>query len=176
MEDHSKCVAAEAALERDEMTGILKVTNGNSRINGTLLAREGAGDPFGNATAFLSDNDCEDDDCVTVTGTQRTNAFFIDTAVREIDSKCARVAAIEAEPAEAELLAAPGTAKSAAGKSRPSKSQPPAKKKPQKKTKRAAPKKAKKSTTKSPSRGSTKKAKPDFGATNKRRAQKRSSK
>lgn len=70
------------------MKGILRVLNGESRINGALLARKSDGDSFGAATAFLAENDCQDGDCVTVTGTQKPEAFFIDTAVHEASGKC----------------------------------------------------------------------------------------
>lgn len=35
------------------LVGTLTLSAGNSRLDGTLLARQGPGDPFGNATAFL---------------------------------------------------------------------------------------------------------------------------
>jgi hypothetical protein len=149
-ESDSKCAAAESARisEGEEMAGILSVTDDESRINGKLLAR-GTGDPFGNATAFLSDNDCRDGDCVTVTGTQRDIGFFIDTAVRENDSKCAPVGEIEGEPAVAELAVAATTT---------ARSQKPTKKKSQKKkTKPTARKKGRK-VVKASSRGAAKKA------------------
>lgn len=70
------------------MTGILGISNGESRINGALLARDDGDDPFGSATEFLHDNGCRDGDCVTVTGTQRSDAFHIDSAVRVASSVC----------------------------------------------------------------------------------------
>lgn len=76
------------------MIGILKVSNGESRIDGTLLGRKGGGDPYGAATAFLDDHDCHDSDCVTVTGTQEADAFYIDSAVKEETSKCQRESAV----------------------------------------------------------------------------------
>jgi hypothetical protein len=76
------------------MTGILKVSNGESRIDGTLLGRKGSGDPYGAATAFLEDHDCHDSDCVTVTGTQEADAFYIDSAVKEETSMCQKESAV----------------------------------------------------------------------------------
>lgn len=76
------------------MTGILKVSNGESRINGALLGRKGDGDPYGAATVFLDDHNCHDSDCITVTGTQEADAFYIDSAVKEETSKCQRALAM----------------------------------------------------------------------------------
>jgi len=76
------------------MTGILKVSQGDSRINGTLLGRKGNGDPYGAATGFLADSGCRDGDCVTVTGTQEDDAFYIDSASKEASSKCKPVVAM----------------------------------------------------------------------------------
>jgi hypothetical protein len=70
------------------MTGILRISNGDSRISGTLLGRKGDGDPYGAATSFLEENDCHDSDCVTVTGNQEADAFYLDSAVKEAASKC----------------------------------------------------------------------------------------
>lgn len=150
------------------MTGILKVENGDSRINGVLLARSGSGDPFGNATNFLSDNDCEDGDCVTVTGTQRTNGFFIDSAVKESPSKCAAAEVVAEGGPEAEFEEAEPVTELA--EASPAKPRPTAKKakkqtgrKGAKKEKRAAQKKIKRQPTKTARKtsrkGTTKQAK-----------------
>lgn len=52
-----------------EKTGILRVMNGSSRLEGTLLARDGEDDPLAAATRFLQNRGFVDDDLITVTGT-----------------------------------------------------------------------------------------------------------
>jgi hypothetical protein len=81
-----------------EKTGTLKITNGESRVDGTLLARNVASgqDPFGAATDFVKDNGCDDGDCVTVTGTLQGKILYIDSAKKVSDDRCA--------PAQADAL------------------------------------------------------------------------
>jgi hypothetical protein len=50
------------------LTGVLRISGNDSRVNGTLLARCGDGSPFSAATGFLGDNNLIDGDEVTVTG------------------------------------------------------------------------------------------------------------
>ncbi|MDQ5846330.1 MAG: hypothetical protein M3539_13650 [Acidobacteriota bacterium] len=49
--------------------GTLRVSAGVSRLNGTRLAIEGAGNPFGAATDFLANRGLKDKDLIWVDGT-----------------------------------------------------------------------------------------------------------
>jgi hypothetical protein len=50
-------------------TGTLSVSAGISRLNGTRLAIEGAGNPFGTATDFLANRGLTNDQLIWVIGT-----------------------------------------------------------------------------------------------------------
>jgi len=82
-----------------EKTGTLKIANGESKVDGTLLAREvdSGQDPFGAATDFVKDNGCSDNDCVTVMGALKSKALYIDSAKKVGKDLCA--------PAQADALA-----------------------------------------------------------------------
>jgi hypothetical protein len=73
-------------------TARLKTSNGDSRLDGTLLAREGAPDPLGAATNFLNNLGLHDPDCITVTGKDGTlngeAVIFIDGASKTDESLC----------------------------------------------------------------------------------------
>lgn len=62
-------------------SGKLRVANGESRLNGQLLAREGENEPFGKATSFLANRGLEDGDKITVEGENgeigAVSVFFI---------------------------------------------------------------------------------------------------
>jgi hypothetical protein len=62
-------------------TGTLEVKLGESKLNGTPLAREGAADPLAAATNFLANRGLGDDDRVKVTGSAGSlgtlEVFFI---------------------------------------------------------------------------------------------------
>ena len=49
-------------------TGILRIEAQDSRLDGTLLAVDGRGDPLGAATSFVLSRDLHDRDRITVTG------------------------------------------------------------------------------------------------------------
>jgi hypothetical protein len=49
-------------------SGLLRVSAGESRLNGVLLAREGEDEPFGKATSFLANRGLGDGDRITVAG------------------------------------------------------------------------------------------------------------
>jgi len=76
--------------------GTLTMAAGNSRLNGTLLARKSAGDPFGNATTFLV-NQGLTSGFIQVTGqvgvVGRTPVIFI-TAARSASGRSASAAVI----------------------------------------------------------------------------------
>jgi hypothetical protein len=55
-----------------ELTGRLNITDGESSVNGTLLARCGASTPFSAATAFIRNAHFDEPDVVTVTGSSGT--------------------------------------------------------------------------------------------------------
>jgi hypothetical protein len=73
-------------------TGRLSQSNRESRLDGTLLARKGAPDPFGAATDFLTNRGLGDGDCITVTGESGviggTSVIFMDTADKADESLC----------------------------------------------------------------------------------------
>jgi hypothetical protein len=75
-------------------TGRLKLGNGDARLNGSLLARKGAPDPFGAASDFLTNLGLTDGQCIKATGENGTvgdkAVFFIDSATGVDDSLCAR--------------------------------------------------------------------------------------
>jgi hypothetical protein len=95
------CRATESALGRikRKMTGTLKINNGESRVDGTLLGREveSGQDPLGAATDFVKNSGCNDGNCVTVTGTFKGKILYIDSATKVTDAPCA--------PAQTEALA-----------------------------------------------------------------------
>jgi hypothetical protein len=81
-----------------EKTGTLKIANHESRVNGTLLARETDDqDEFGAATEFMINNNCDDGDCVTITGNLKNGVFWVDTAKKVDNSLCAKAALTTAE-------------------------------------------------------------------------------
>ena len=51
-----------------ELTGRLSITDGESKVDGTLLARCGASSPFSAATSFIRNAGFDEPDFVTVTG------------------------------------------------------------------------------------------------------------
>ena len=51
-----------------ELTGQLSITDGESKVDGTLLARCGASSPFSAATSFIRNAGFDEPDFVTVTG------------------------------------------------------------------------------------------------------------
>jgi len=55
-----------------ERTGTLSIVNGESRLDGTLLARCDESDPIGAATAFLLNRGFQSGDVIRVTGTDGT--------------------------------------------------------------------------------------------------------
>jgi hypothetical protein len=73
-------------------TGRLTITNEDSRLDGTLLARKGAPDPFGSATSFLRNLGLRDGDCITVSGENGTigsvSVIFITSASKADESLC----------------------------------------------------------------------------------------
>jgi len=73
-------------------TGRLTISNEDSRLDGTLLARKGAPDPFGAATSFLRNLGLRDSDCITVSGENGTigsvSVIFIDSASKADESLC----------------------------------------------------------------------------------------
>jgi hypothetical protein len=81
-----------------EKSGTLKIANGSSRVDGTLLARNvpSGQDPFGAATDFVKDNGCDDGDCVTVTGTLQDKILYIDSAKKVSADLCAPAQAADA--------------------------------------------------------------------------------
>ncbi|MBB5056421.1 hypothetical protein HDF16_001106 [Granulicella aggregans] len=81
-----------------EKTGTLKIANHESKVNGTLLARETDDqDEFGAATEFMINNNCDDGDCVTITGNLKGGVFWVDTAKKVDSSLCAGPALARAE-------------------------------------------------------------------------------
>ncbi len=73
-------------------TGRLTIANEDSRLDGTLLARKGAPDPFGAATSLLRNLGLRDGDCISVSGENGTigsvSAIFIDSASKADESLC----------------------------------------------------------------------------------------
>jgi hypothetical protein len=73
-------------------TGRLTIENGESRLDGTLLARKGAPDPLGAATSFVANLGLRDGDCITVSGESgtigSTPVIFIDSASKAQESLC----------------------------------------------------------------------------------------
>lgn len=67
-----------------EKTGRLTKSNGEARVDGTLLAREGAADPFGAAKDFVDSRGLVDGQCITVTGemgkVSDKTVIFVDSA------------------------------------------------------------------------------------------------
>jgi len=81
-----------------EKTGTLKIARHESKVNGTLLARETDDqDEFGAATEFMVNNNCDNNDCVTVTGDLKQGVFWLDTAEKVDSSLCAKTAVAMAE-------------------------------------------------------------------------------
>jgi|SRR5579884_132794 len=78
-------------------TGRLAISNEESRLDGTLLARKGATDPFGAATSFLRNLGLRDGDCITVSGENGTigsvSVIFMDSASKADESLCVGKAA-----------------------------------------------------------------------------------
>jgi hypothetical protein len=78
-------------------TGRLTISNEESRLDGTLLARKGAPDPLGAATSFLRNLGLRDGDCITVSGESGTigsvSVIFIDSASKADESLYAGAAA-----------------------------------------------------------------------------------
>jgi len=78
-------------------TGRLTITNEESRLDGTLLARKSAPDPLGAATSFLRNLGLRDGDCITVSGESGTigsvSVIFIDSASKADESLCVGAAA-----------------------------------------------------------------------------------
>ena len=81
-----------------EKTGTLKIVNSESRVDGTLLARKNNNgqDEYGAATDFMTDNGCNNNNCVTVTGTMTGAILYIDSATKVGSSPCAAVTAFAA--------------------------------------------------------------------------------
>ena len=77
-----------------EKTGLLSQQNGDSSVDGTLLARRGASDPFGAATDFLAARGLVSGNRITVTGEDGTiggaSVFFMASAVKTSQSLVAR--------------------------------------------------------------------------------------
>jgi len=77
-------------------TGRLRIDNGESRLDGTLLARKGAPDPLGAATSFLANLGLRDGDCITVSGENgtidSTSVVFMDSASKAQESLCSEAA------------------------------------------------------------------------------------
>jgi hypothetical protein len=75
-----------------EKTGRLKLSNGEARVNGTLLARKGADDPLGAAADFMTNQGLRDGQCVTVTGESGTvgdkAVLFVDSAKAADETLC----------------------------------------------------------------------------------------
>ena len=75
-----------------EKTGRLKLSNGEARVDGTLLARKGAADPLGAAADFMTNLGLRDGQCVTVTGESGTvgdkAVLFVDSAKAADETLC----------------------------------------------------------------------------------------
>ena len=120
-------------------TGRLSIQNGESRLDGTLLARKGAPDPLGAATSFLNNLGLRDGDCITVSGESGTigsaSVIFMDSASKAQESLCSGASVAT----EAMALRVPGSAGAGAAKKSKAKV---AKKKPTKgRAKKKGPKK-----------------------------------
>ena len=76
-----------------DKTGRLKISNGESRLDGTLLARKGAANPLGAGTDFLTNLGLNSGDCTHVTGTSGTvgdaPVIFMNTANGVDEAQCA---------------------------------------------------------------------------------------
>jgi hypothetical protein len=76
-----------------DKTGRLKISNGESRLDGTLLARKGAANPLGAATDFLTNLGLNSGDCTHVTGKSGSvgdaPVIFIDSANGVDEAQCA---------------------------------------------------------------------------------------
>ena len=79
-------------------TGRFTISDEDSRLDGTLLARKGAADPFGAATSFLRNLGLRDGDCISVSGESGTigsvAVIFIDSASKADESLCVGAAAV----------------------------------------------------------------------------------
>ena len=103
-----------------DKTGRLKISNGESRLDGTLLARKGATNPLGAATDFLNNLGLNSGDCTHVTGTSGTvgdaPVIFMDSANGVDEAQCvgavAEVAMERLAPAE---LVSSGLTRSSSG-------------------------------------------------------------
>jgi hypothetical protein len=87
-------------------TGTLTMSEGDSRLDGTLLARKGDSDPLGAATNFLSNLGLQSGR-ITVTGDNGnigpTSVIFI-TDAKRADERVALAAAVETEAAAPAVL------------------------------------------------------------------------
>jgi hypothetical protein len=137
-------------------TGRLTISNEESRLDGTLLARKGAADPFGAATSFLRNLGLRDGDCISVSGENGTigsvSVVFIDSASKSDESLCAGAGAVSemmalrsAGPGTGEVLkrAKPKTKKTTKKKAKPNGRKTAKKAKPRKTTPRPKSKKRK---------------------------------
>jgi hypothetical protein len=95
-----------------DKTGTLTIEDGESRVDGTLLGRNVASgqDPYGAATDYVTDHNCHDGDCVTVSGSYQGKVLYTDSVQKLNAGEC--------EPGAAEnlmiakrIFAAPVTAK-----------------------------------------------------------------
>ena len=119
-------------------SGILKVSSGISQLNGTRLARQGAGNPFTAATNFLANRGFGNNSPITVDG---DNGFVGSVPVIFINS-------VEAAADRAATRAVAGRAPRKAAK-KPAAKKAPGKKRAAKKISRAAKKSAAKKSRKS---------------------------
>jgi len=145
-------------------TGRLSISNEESRLDGTLLARKGAADPLGAATSFLRNLGLRDGDCISVSGDTGTigavSVIFIDSASKVDESNCSGGATLPAAMAlRSAAPAATPVAKKVKAKSAKAKNK--TKNKTKKKAKPSGGQSAKKAKTKKTTpRHKTKKRKP----------------
>lgn len=113
-----------------QKTGRLKISNGEARVDGTLLARKGAADPLGAAADFLTNLGLRDGQCVTVTGEPGTvgdkAVLFVESANAADENLCGgapagvfaeRVAALAPASTRSPVLPAKKKARKAKAKS-----------------------------------------------------------
>jgi len=78
-----------------DKTGTLKIENGESRVDGTLLGRNvpSGQDPYGAATDYVIDHNCDNGDCVSVSGSYQGKVLYIDSVQKLSADQCQPLAA-----------------------------------------------------------------------------------
>jgi len=88
-----------------------------SKLDGTFLARQGSGDPFGDATAFLENRGFSDGDLATITGSNgnigQQPVIFMTNAVPKVATAAAVAPSISKKGAKKAAAKKPASKKAA---------------------------------------------------------------